>query len=322
MCLGQSTKTYLGQKPMPARLATPVRRYTLLATVTAVGRMPGDALAPLRRYALLVVCIWLASLAGFTRLAAGQPLFADARATALGGATTALSGDGSGGQANPAAWGTLNAWSLSLHGIRLYGLSELQRTAAQLAVPVRWGALAGSVSVFGYDLYRTTSLDAGFGGRFRLGTFRTLYAGIRSRLLLVHIEGYGEASAWGLTGGLLLPLTPFVWLGAAVHNLAIPGGNFRSDVPRRLLVGMAYRPSNRFTVSVDVNKEVRIPLSIAGGVEIRMIPALALRGGVASMPNRVSGGIGINLSHVSANLAAERHEWLGWTPSISLLATW
>lgn len=211
---------------------------------------------------------------------------------------------------------------LALHGAQLYGLPELRFAGLRLVLPFQKGAIAGGASAFGFDLYRHFVLDAGLGRRFGFGTHREIHVGVRAEWNQVYIANHGQAGALGLTVGVLLPITPFISLGAAAHNLTAVAGPLRSDLHRSLAVGAAWRPSEAFAVTTDVAKEVRSPLSIAAGIEIRLTDVLALRGGIASGPRRASGGIGLSLASVRADFAAQRHEILGWTPSMSLLYSW
>ena len=209
-----------------------------------------------------------------------------------------------------------------MHGAQLYGLPELRFAAIRFVVPFRKGTVAGGISAFGFDLYRHMVLDAGFGGRFGFGTHRQVYVGMRAAWNQVYMANYGQAGAMALTGGVLLPITPFISLGAVAYNLTAVAGHLRSDLRRRLAVGAMWRPSETFAMTTDVAKEVRSPLSIAAGIEVRLTDVLALRGGIASGPRQASGGIGLRLASVRADFAAQRHEILGWTPSMSFLYSW
>ncbi|MXW63734.1 MAG: hypothetical protein F4Z69_02765 [Bacteroidetes bacterium SB0668_bin_1] len=251
----------------------------------------------------------------------GQPVFSGARSAALGGASTAFPDDAA-GQVNPAAWGQTDTRILALHGAQLYGLPELRFAGLHLVVPFQRGAIAGGASVFGFDLYRHFVLGAGYGRRFGFGTHREVHAGVRTEWNQVYIANHGQAGALGLTAGVLLPITPFISLGAAAHNLTAFAGPLRSDLRRCLAVGAAWRPSETFAMTTDIAKETRSPLSIAAGIEIRLTEVLALRGGIASGPRRASGGIGLSLASVRADFAVQRHGILGWTPSMSFLYSW
>ncbi len=251
----------------------------------------------------------------------GQPALYGARSAALGGASAALPDDAA-GQGNPAAWAQANTRIASLHGAQLYGLPELRLVGARLVAPVRRSAVAGSVSAFGFDLYRHMTAAGGYARRIGFGSHRNAYAGIRVEWRQAYIAHYGQPGALSLTGGVLFPVTPFISLGDVAYRLAAFAGPLRSELSRRLAAGALWSPSSALTIITDVAKEVRSPLSASAGIEIRMVDALILRGGFASGPRRTSGGIGLRVASIQADFAVQKHYALGWTPSMSLHYSW
>lgn len=270
----------------------------------------------MRRAPLLLVLL----ISVYPAYAAGQVSFSGARSAALAGAASAVPGDAR-GDVNPASWGHVGRWSALLSGTQLYGLPELRYADAVILMPAGGGAFALGASTFGYELYRMESVEMGFARRIGVGTFREISAGLRVRSQRVQIPQYGRMAATGLSAGLHLPMTPYVALGAVVHNLAVRGP-LRADVPRTLRIGAAYRAGPSFMFTVDVAKEIRAPASFASGVEISFVPSFVVRGGAASAPSRAAGGFGVRLRHLEADVAAIRHEVLGWTPSMSLCLIW
>lgn len=253
--------------------------------------------------------------------ALGQPVLYGARSAALGGATAALPDDAA-GQGNPATWAQANAPAASLHGAQLYGLPELKLVGAQLVAPVGQGAMGGSVSAFGFDLYRHITATGGYARRIGFGSHRNVYAGARAEWNQAYIANYGQPGALSLTAGVLFPVTPFVSLGAVAYRLASFAGPLRADLSRRLAAGALWSPSAALTLVVDAAKEIRSPLSASAGIEIRMVDALAMRGGFASGPRRTTGGIGLRVASLRADFAVQKHDALGWTPYLSLHYSW
>ena len=270
---------------------------------------------------MLLVLLATLSAAPAAPCAFGQPVFYGARSTALGGTSAALPNDAA-GQGNPAAWAQADGRIVALHGAQLYGLPELRFVAARLVAPLRKNAVAGGVSAFGFDLYRHVTAEAGFARRIGFGSRRDAYAGLRVEWNQAYIAGYGQPGALSLTSGILFPITPFISMGAVAYRLAAVAGPLRSDLSRRLAAGVSWNPSPALTLAADAAKEVRSPLSLSAGVEIRMIEALALRGGFASGPRRTSGGFGLRFSSIRTDFAVQKHDALGWTPSMSLRYSW
>jgi len=71
-------------------------------------------------------------------------------------------------------------------------------------------------------------------------------------------------------------------------------------------------------LSVELEKDIRYPLSIKAGIEQVIFQMLRLRGGVANNPNKVSAGIAVRCSSVEFAYAGYSHADLGWTHQIEL----
>lgn len=243
-----------------------------------------------------------------------------ARAVALGGAVTALPGD-VWGHANPAAWSTLPRPTAAFFASQAFGLPELRLGALLVALPTRAGTLAAGVRTFGFTDYREHILQAGFARSFGPGTHRRLHLGVRLHYERVSIPGFGQAGAFGLTLGTLVPVLPVLDFGMEAANLNGPrlGGDERA---RTLAAGLAYHPVPAVHLVVDTRKELRFPATFRAGVEVWPADVLALRTGLTTAPARFTAGAGLRLRFLTADVAAERHYALGWTPAVSLHLSW
>lgn len=250
-----------------------------------------------------------------------QPAEGGARSVGLGGATTALSED-AWGHANPAAWATVPGRTVAFFASEGYGMRELRLGAAQYVEPLPFGAIALGVRTYGFEAYRETRLEIGFARGLRLGSLRRLYAGLRLRAERVDVAGYGSATAYGLSAGGMVEVFPSLTFGFAATNVNVPRWGRHEELPRTLSLGLAYVPTENVRVVLDTVKEVRFPASVRSGVEVRLVPALALRTGVATAPVRYTAGVGIRIRPLAVDAAAIRHDVLGWTPALSLGLHW
>lgn len=250
-----------------------------------------------------------------------------ARAAALGGAGTALAGS-AWGHANPASWGALGGRAVAFYATQGFGLSEMRLGALRYAEPTPWGTFAGGARTFGFDAYRETAFTLGYARGVRLGTSRRVYAGLAARYYRLSLgersdgASYGSAGALGLSLGVLARPLPRLTLGAAATNVNGPSYAEGSDLAQTLSLGLAYQASDRLLVAADVFKDIDFPLSVRAGLEVLPVEVLAVRVGVATVPARVTAGIGLRLGRLRARLAAERHETLGWTPAAALGLQW
>lgn len=255
------------------------------------------------------------------RAQSAYDLYGSARADALGNSTTA-SLSAAGVHANPAARADETAVTSTFYARQAYGLPALRYGAAHVAVPVGGGTVSGGASTFGFDDYREVHLSAGYARSLQFGTSRSVHVGMEGRYYHTTIASYGSAGALAVNAGLVVPLLRSLHLGAHATNLT--GSTLVQDesLPRTIAVGLQYQALQQVRVLADVFKDVRFPLAVRGGIEVHPVSVLALRAGVTTAPVRFMGGIGVQLDPLSANIAAEQHQDLGWTPSASLRVRW
>ena len=248
-------------------------------------------------------------------------LVGPARTIALGHATTALRDD-VGGHANPAGAATYRAPVVVFFARQGFGLAELRYGGVHGAWPTSAGTATLGASTFGFEDYRETYLNAGFARSLSPGTSRALHVGLSLRYMHTRIAGYGSTGTLGLSGGGLMALLPTLDFGVHVANLPISQGTDGFELPRSLSIGLAYQAAPQFTILADAFKDIDFPISIRGGFEYFPIDALALRVGVRTEPTTFSGGAGVRIGPLRADVAAEQHIDLGWTPSAALTLSW
>ena len=243
------------------------------------------------------------------------------RAAAMAGAAAAVSDDLY-AEANPAAWAGMHAGALSLSATQLYGLRQLRLAQALIVLPALGGTTAAAVSAFGYEDYRETTASIGYARALQAGTVRRIGLGIRIRWYSVAIKGYGAASVPSVSAGIILPVMPAFSLGLAASNLYVLPLELAQDVERSIHVGAAFRGTTRFLVAVDARKSTTSPVDFLFGMELRPIPAIALRAGFTTEPARFSAGAGFRSEAILADVAVEKHVTLGWSPTIAVGIEW
>lgn len=244
-----------------------------------------------------------------------------ARSIALGRATTAVSSD-IWGVANTAAWAALATPRAAVLASQAYGLGELRLGAAAVAIPTPYGVVAAGARTYGFEDFRETLLAVGFGRAVPLSPTRSIQLGAALRYTSVSMPDFGSAGALGLSAGLIVELIPGLEFGAYGSNLNRPSLSALDPLETRLDGGLAYRPHERAMVVLGASKDVDYPLSWRGGIEIWPVPPLCMRAGFSTEPTRFSTGIGVLIGRIRADVAAEQHPTLGWTPAFELGLTW
>ena len=241
-----------------------------------------------------------------------------ARAAGLGQAVTALPDNVWSAFQNPAML-PAQGRHVSLFSIRYYGISELTDAALSGVYATGYGSLGVGLHSYGFDLYRESQFRLAY-----MRAFDNYRMGATLRYQHVSIEGYGSAGSPALDIGFAMNLAEGLWLGARTSNLSRSTiGEAGEELPRELVIGLSYALSGRVLLVSDLFKDVRFPFSYRGGVEVDALEdILQVRGGVSTEPTTFSLGFGLNRMFWSVSLAAQHHEWLGWSPGVGLNSTW
>lgn len=263
--------------------------------------------------------LWIVASIGFLFSlplnAAFEPLPVSARSAAMGQAGAGLSPGVETMDINPAGLADCKATEISLFLSRPFGIKELANQSLSVGLPVFSGGLGIQLRTFGSKLYRENWAVFGFGRKFG-----NLSAGLQCRLLQLAIERYGSATVWTFDAGLQHPITEEVRIGCAVTNLLRTRLGYQNQsLPQIIRMGIAFQPVGTTTFALDVDKDVRYPAAIRGGLETWPLPSLSLRIGFTQHPNTLACGLGINLSGWHLDYGWTCHSVLGATHLVSLV---
>lgn len=263
----------------------------------------------------LLLCCTVANTlyAQVTRLDKG------ARAVALGGAFTGLANSAFAIFYNPAGLSLLPYREASFFYVQPFGLPELTDVAVvyadPLLLPQGWGTLGASARRFGFSLYSETAVSLAFARTFE----RRLLVGLNVSYQLLSIQGYGNAGAIGLDIGTLVLITPELSLGVAAMNVNRPTiGTSGEAIAQVYLAGLSYRLLRVLRAFLDVEKDIRYPLSIKSGLEFEAVPSVALRAGFSTEPQRFAAGVGVRYALFDADYTLTTHPELGFSHHLTL----
>lgn len=240
-----------------------------------------------------------------------------ARAAALGGAALTLHGDIVAGAMNPAGLSglsglTVAAWTAPT----IFGIEGLSRMGLSAGIPIASIPMAVSVSTLGLRSYRETSvaLAAAFPGG---GSWA---AGVRLRLEMLSIQGYGQVTVPALDVGASCEIAPGCELAILLTNATGARlGSAGESLPLALAMGCAWTPGEAgVTVYARWSKEILSPLEWDLGAEYAVVPELTVRMGCSSEPDLLCGGVGIHLAPVVVEYGLTHHRQLGPTQYMSV----
>lgn len=196
-------------------------------------------------------------------------------------------------------------------------IQSLSLKAAALAMPIPGGTLGVSVSHFGYSAYNETYGGIGFGKAFG----HKFAAGFRTTYCLTRIaDGYGNASAVTVEGGIISVLTEKLTLGAHVYNpvtirMAQQG---EALIPLVFKAGCHLRVSDKLSAVAEVIKTTSQKPDIQTGFEYQAAPRFFIRGGISTQTVVLSLGAGMTWKCLVFDFSSAYHQILGYSPQLSV----
>ena len=222
--------------------------------------------------------------------------------------------------ANQAALAQLKNASAGVYGERRFLLSELNNYTAVIGLPTASGNFAVKANYSGFTDYNETQLGIAYGRK--LGS--KVDIGAQFNYNAIRIAGYGNASAISFELGTILHVTDRLHAGVHVNNPV--GGKFGKDQQEKLSsvysFGLGYDASEKFLVSVEIEKEENQPVNVNAGMQYKFLPQLLARVGMSSATSTAWLGLGLTLKSFRLDITAGYHPQLGITPGLLLLFNW
>jgi len=234
-----------------------------------------------------------------------------ARAIALNGAFTSLSNNSLAIFYNPAGLGQLKYREVSaFYSPAPYGLSELKTGALSYAEPLNFGVFGLAAKTYGYELYRETNIILSYGNNFK----GKIFYGLNINYFNINIQNYNSASSFGLDIGTMAYINEFLRWGFFAKNLTGSTiGQSKEKIVQVYRSGFTVQPRNDINLILELEKDVKHPISVRAGLEYSLMDYVDLRAGIGSEPTSFTGGIGINYDLFQLDYALHNSPDLGIT---------
>jgi hypothetical protein len=267
--------------------------------------------------------VWILLAAALTPAvaqAAFDDLSVSPRSRAMGGAVVAVDGDAWSFYNNPALIPFLDASHVAAATTQPNGadFNRLSTVGGSLRLSDTWGGMAVGLRHYGVD-YRDTDLlgeytlslshgfrvfkDASSGAAFgwTLNLYNLDFAPSVG-LSGTGADGVDPGNAWtvGLDLGGVVEIYERTKVGFSVKNLNNPTiGEDQEELTQVMAVGAAYQPYEDVVTAFDIRGRVGGEFRFHGGAEFTLLEVLALRAGLETDPNKVTGGFGVLLRDFS-----------------------
>jgi len=235
---------------------------------------------------------------------------------ATGGASTAILDNPWAAFSSPGTLPSITGRVISFdYSPQPFGIKELAQGSFTYVEPTSAGTFSISGSRFGFDLYREVDFQVSYGR-----SVTDLFA-VGGTLHYDHlsIERYGSAHAFACDIGTLARLSDCLQWGFTAFNVQGASiGASHERLPRVFVTGIAYQPIPEAHLAADLEKDIRYPLELHGGVQYSLLDVIALRAGTTTDPSVFSIGLGVRYSLLQLDYAFTNHEDLGPTHQVSL----
>lgn len=218
---------------------------------------------------------------------------------------------------NQASLAQLKNTSAGVYAERRFLLSELNNYTAVIGLPTSTGNFGLKANYSGFSDYNESQLGLAYarklGNKLDIGA-QFNYNGIR-------IAGYGNASAISFELGTIFHVTEKLHAGVHVNNPV--GGKFGKEQQEKLSsvysFGLGYDASEKFLVSVEIEKEEDQAINVNAGLQYKFLPQLMARAGLSSATSTAWMGLGLTLKSFRLDVTAGYHPQLGVTPGLLFL---
>ena len=247
------------------------------------------------------------------------PLAVGARVIALGGAYQGMRGDYWSLFHNPAGIAGIDSMAAGLYFVRRFNLKELTTGSAGLVMPFLQGdhSLGIDFSTFGFAAYRENRI----GVTYATTLLEKVSIGAKLNYASLSIPGYGNTNSLFVDVGLQALISPQLSIGFSATNVnrAKLGQDPAAEaLPTAVTTGLAYRPSDRVLLLIDVQKDIDHPVSLRGGVAYHLNDMFIARLGMSSEPLSWHAGLGLVVEGLQIDFAYGYTDKLGYSPHISL----
>ncbi len=245
----------------------------------------------------------------------GTPSVAGARGLAMGNASVTFR-DINSAFSNQAGLAFLDGMSFTAFGEQRFLLAEIGSYSAALAYPTNSGTFGLAINYFGYENFNEQKIGLAYARKLSEG----VAIGAQVDYLGTRIPEYGSVGNITFEVGVQADLLENFIVGA--HIFSPIRSQLTDDeidvIPTQLNVGIAYLPTEKVRLILELEKDFDYAASFKGGIEYQLVDELSLRAGVGTNPTQNGFGLGIHLGKLDIDVAAAYHQLLGFTPGASV----
>ena len=216
---------------------------------------------------------------------------------------------------NQAGLAYLDYPSIGLHHENRFISPDLSFSALGFVYPVKPGTFGLSVKRLGFTEFSQTKAGLAYGMKLA----PRFSAGVQINMHNINASGvYGQTSAFSVEAGL--HYTPSKNLSVGVHVVNPSRSKIYDDerIPTIFNLGIAYKLGEKVILTGAAEKNLDVDPNFKAGLEYSPINNLFFRTGFSTNPSLLSFGLGYNYRGLQFDFAFSKHQYLGYTPQVSL----
>ncbi len=238
-----------------------------------------------------------------------------ARAVAMNGSYTSISDNSLAIFYNPSGLGQMKYREFSVfYSPAPFGLKELSTSAFTYAEPLKFGTLGLGIKNYGFDLYREISISLSYGGNYKKKIFYGLNLNYYNLKIKDNYNTDNSASSVAVDAGLMAYITKYLRWGFFGKNISGSTiGISQEKIAQVYRTGFSLVPKENLNFVLEIEKDVRYPLSVRAGMEYCPVDYVDVRAGVGSEPTTFTLGIGFSYNLFQLDYALYNSPDLGLT---------
>ena len=218
---------------------------------------------------------------------------------------------------NQASLAQINSATAAVYAERRFLLSELNNYTAAIGLHTNSGNFGLKANYYGFSDYNETQLGLAYGRK--LGN--KVDIGAQFNYYSIRIPTYGNASTISFELGAIMHVTDKLHAGIHVANPV--GGKFGEEKQEKLSsvysMGLGYDASEKFFVSMEIEKEEDQPVNVNAGMQYKFLPQLLARAGMSTATSTAWFGLGLTIKTIRIDVTTSYHPQLGVTPGLLFL---
>lgn len=208
--------------------------------------------------------------------------------------------------------------TISISSFQPFLIKDFTTSNIVLGMPVGNGAFGFNYSNSGNKYLQMHNLGIGYSKK--LGS--NFHSGIKINYSIINAgDFYNKRAIWNADLGMSASLSKELELGVTIKNVTLSKiANYNNErLTTSFQIGASYHFSKDLIVQTGLEKNINYPASFLAAINYKPNEKIIINGGIASNPSLAAFGISLIQNKFILSFATQLHQYLGWSPDISII---